>query len=281
MAKINKYMAIGTKEVIDPPFGLYEVMDNAEFVNNAASTGGPGMPVGSWHRNSCGIFVLAKSAGTIVKNMLCSATSDGTNEGILNVLIVATSVGTGNLGSKEITLSTAPTDPATGAKDELVGGRLIVYVGTGLGDNYIITGNSAWTSATADLTVSVTPALLTALDATSGLYITKNAYRDVVVTPTTGLCPVGFACAASTTTQWFWMQVSGLTPCILDEAITSSQTVIEAIPGTSVAGSLEAKDATKEGPIVGQFPLFHDDTSAVSPADVAHSFVFASLGYRG
>ncbi len=283
MARKNKYMAVGTKQIIDPPFGMMEKITNAEFVNDAASTPGPGCPAGSWYKDASGLYVLAHADGTVAKAKLVSPSPAGTREGLLTIVVAAASVGTGSLGSKTITLSTAPAQPSGGgAIDALVGGRLVVASGVGIGDTYIVTGNSAWTASTADLTISVTPALTTALTATSVLHITANPYISTIVTPANGLMPLGVTMTDVVDGDWYWIQCLGLATVLhTDSSGFIVAVALHALTTSGTAGSVEASDSSGivDGPLVGELAVRDDSNAVVTVTTAYAALAKLSIGY--
>ncbi|MFA5135544.1 MAG: hypothetical protein WC505_07210 [Patescibacteria group bacterium] len=111
------------------------------------------------------------------------------------------------------------------------GDWLCVYGGTGRGDKVRIADNTA-------STLTLEDALATALGATSDIVIVSQ--YAVAPLNATYVIPVGVSNIAVTDDYYFWMQVSGIGLCNVDDsdtAITGGQAVIAGTDAGKIQGS--------------------------------------------
>ena len=153
-------------------------------------------------------FIYCKNGGTeLAPGAVCaSVITCGMKEETVTVAHPA--------GTKEVTI----TDGGSGtAEDAYKGGLLIVKSGTGIGESYNISGNTAGTAA-ATFTVFLEEGLATAWDtANTDVVLEKNKYNGVVVNPTDGQqLPVCVPQRTVTIAYYFWGQVLGHGVMLID-----------------------------------------------------------------
>lgn len=157
---------------------------------------------------------------------LCTAASAGATQIIVNTTSVAMFGGSAGVI----------------AADRLVGGSVVINDDTGEGYTYEITANTAGT-ASANVTLTIQPALIAAIDGTTDIFIVGPKYSSVVLGTAT-LPPIGVACVAAnggtnTRTEYFWVQTHGICG-------------VRVQTGTSIAiGTPAAADASGGVKIVG------------------------------
>ena len=153
-------------------------------------------------------FVYCKNgAVALVAGGVCaSVITSGMNE---QTVTVAHPVGT-----KAVTI----TDSGAGtAEDAYKGGTLVVTAGGGIGESYIIEGNTA-AAAGLTFTVFLEDGLLSAwVIATTDVTLYKNKYNGVVVNPVDGQqLPVCVPQRPVTAAYYFWGQILGHGAMLID-----------------------------------------------------------------
>lgn len=147
---------------------------------------------------------------------------------------------TGAAGTKEIVIGQTMTTALTA--NQYDNGTVVVNKATGIGDIYYIKSH----------TNSVTPTLTlynkirTAVDTTSEFTLVANKANGVIVMPTTATGqPVGVPLIDVTADYYFWAQVSGPCPMIVDTGETLVIGEPAGYPATiSVAGAVGVPGAT-------------------------------------
>lgn len=136
------------------------------------------------------------------------------------------------------TLSTATT------ADQYKDGYILINKGTGIGQMYRIKSNTAGTSPSLELYHP----LVEAIDASTEITLKANPWNSVIALPTTATgVPTGIPLVDVTAAYYFWAQVSGPAPNIVDtgDTVVLGQPVGK--PGTNaVAGAcgVVANDGT-------------------------------------
>ena len=134
------------------------------------------------------------------------------------------------IGDTSITVLTTTTN---GISDgELADGCLVTQDGTGEGYMYPIKYNE-WISGDTVMRVDLYEAIRVATAATSEFTLIKNTSRDIIVMPTTvtGVA-VGVANMVVTLNYYYWAQVKGLCPMIVDAGDTLVVGAIAGVPAT-------------------------------------------------
>lgn len=153
-------------------------------------------------------FVYCKNgAAALVAGGVCaSVITSGMNEQTVTVAHPA--------GTRAVTITDS--GGAT-AEDAYKGGTLVVTAGGGIGESYIIEGNTAATAG-ATFTVFLEDHLLTAwVIATTDVTLYANKYNGVIVNPTDGQqIPVCVPQRPVTAAFYFWGQVSGHGAMLID-----------------------------------------------------------------
>ena len=139
------------------------------------------------------------------------------------------------VGDYEITVLI--TTGITLVEDELADGFMVANKSNGIGDIYKIRASKVSASDDTQLTLLLETPLRTALAATTELTITKHPCWDVVVTPTTRAAVVtGVPLIDVTANYWFWAQVRGITPMLVDAGdtlVVGEPAGYPATPGTA------------------------------------------------
>ena len=124
------------------------------------------------------------------------------------------------VGDKQVTMNLA----ATTTKDQFIDGYLMGQdvIAAAIGDLYIIKGNTATISATANYTTIIDIAdeggIRTAAGVTADLTVVKNMYADVIVVPAaaaTGV-PTGVPMIDLTAAYFGWVQTRGPAALLID-----------------------------------------------------------------
>ena len=163
------------------------------------------------------VFRYAKAAEALSKALMTSAAE---NYAYCDAETQATSGTSVEVGDVEITVDV--TTGGTWPENDFAGGWLVCVSGTAttIGDIYKIVANKI-TSTVTLMTVQLETPIRVAWDASSVVYMMKNAYMDVEPFPTT---PVGTATGIPlidvTIDYFFWAQRGGYAPCIVDDGET-------------------------------------------------------------
>ena len=139
------------------------------------------------------------------------------------------------IGDTIISIATS----VTLVENEYVGGTLSVEADTGLGYSYLITANEAASSA-ANANVTIADGLAVALDSTSDVKLVKNAYKEVIIAPTTLTgAPCGISVGVGADGSFGWIQTTG------DAAVVAEGTVtvgMEVRASETTAGTVTLQD---------------------------------------
>lgn len=117
-------------------------------------------------------------------------------------------------------------------------GYLMVYGGTGIGQQFQIKSHTVQATTTGTCTFTVYGKLAVALTtADSKITVIKNPYVDIVKVPTTPTgIPVGVAQYAIASGEYGWIQTSGLAGVLSDATVTGADTSGMS-PSTTTAGT--------------------------------------------
>ena len=169
------------------------------------------------------VFRYAQNGGTALSKALMTS-SEALNARAVDEL--QSTYGTSaEVGDLEIDIDV--TTGGTWVENDFADGFLIVNKATGMGDIYKIAANKINVSDSTLMRIRLETPLRTALDATSELTFVKNAWRDVVVMPTTAEgTPTGIPLIAVTANYYCWLQTGGYAPCLVD----TSETLVKGGP---------------------------------------------------
>ena len=146
------------------------------------------------------------------------------------------------IGDKKVTLLSIGATALTA--DQYADGYLNVRDNTGEGYLYQIEGHSAYASAATDVVVFLKDPIEVALDSTTEVSLEYNPWDNVVISATDQAdLPVGIAHAATTLSQFGWVQTHGLASAFCDETFASGG---DLTIGTGAAGQVELLDAAGE-----------------------------------
>lgn len=158
-------------------------------------------------------------------------------------------------GSTSITVTLG----TTAAQDLFKGFRLSVTDGTGKGQSWYVTSNTAATAGNSNSTiVGIDGAVMTALDNTSvvGIYPSQESnvvqHTAAVAIPTSGAPVINI-----TSGYFFWNQIGGWANILSDAAITKNA---GGIPSDTVPGAIEIEVAATVTQRVGYAPELTVDT---------------------
>lgn len=139
------------------------------------------------------------------------------------------------IGASEISVTLGGTAVTANMFDE---GYLMVYGGTGIGQQFQIESHTVQTSTTGTCTFTIRGKLAVALTtADSKVTVIKNPYLDVVKVPATPTgIPVGVAQFAIPSGKYGWIQTSGIAG-ILADATTTAADGSGVSPSTTTPGT--------------------------------------------
>lgn len=169
-------------------------------------------------------YVKAGASNLVVDNVLQSPARDTQFTG----LAVASAAA---IGATSLSLTNGTTTTTT---DQFKYGLAVVSEGTGIGQQFIIQGNTVATSGAA-LTVTLEDPVRVALDTTSKITLQFNHWSGVIVSPTTRTGKtVGGAIFAIPANNFGWIQTGGMGSALSDATVAA---VGEALsPSTTTAG---------------------------------------------
>lgn len=178
------------------------------------------------HSNDGRAFRYCKAGGTtLVKGKLQQASAEDT--GTQNLTAVAAAIGDTSVSSTTTVTITA---------NEYANGYVVVTVTPDLGQQYLIKGHAAYTTAAPTLTLS--DPIVAAWTTGTRIDLVRNPLASVVVNPTTATsAPVGVAIFNITNAYYGWLQVAGVATILSDGGSTVG-TNVSASNGT--AGAVEA-----------------------------------------
>ena len=163
------------------------------------------------------------------------------------------------IGTRTVTVTNG--NAATIYANDLAGGELTVYEGTGAGDSYIIKSNTAAVT-TATMSITLATGLVTAwVVANTDLSVCGPIWR-VQQGNTTGIeKPVGTTRIDVTDEYYFWAQTYGLAPACWDVTEGALIDEVGLTLGTGTAGQVE-KINTIGNSIIGENPMSAQDGTA-------------------
>lgn len=139
------------------------------------------------------------------------------------------------IGAKDVAVTLGGTAVTANLFDD---GYLMVYGGTGIGQQFQILSHTVQTSTTGTCTFTIKGKLAVALTtADSKITVVKNPYASIVKNPETPTgIPVGVAQFAIASGKYGWIQTSGIAGVLADATVTGADTSGMS-PSTTTAGT--------------------------------------------
>lgn len=186
-------------------------------------------------------YVRAGAVDLVAGNVLQSPARDVQFTG----LAVASAAA---IGATTLSLTNGTT---TTTADQFKGGLAVVSESTGIGQVFVIAGNTVATSGAA-LTVTLEDSVRVALTISSKVTLYMNQYNGVIVSPTTRTGKtVGGAIFPIVATQYGWIQTGGPGAALSDATVAA---VGEALsPSTTTAGCVTKQVTLLES--IGTAPI--------------------------
>jgi len=186
-------------------------------------------------------YVKAGATALVVGNVLQSPARDTQFTGMAVASAAA-------IGVTTLALTNGTT---TTTLDEFAGGIAVVSESTGIGQQFIIAGNTVATSGAA-LTVTLKDGVRVALTTSSKVTLWKNLYNGVIVSPTTRTGKtVGGAIFPIAANEYGWIQTGGPGAALSDVTVSA---VGEAVsPSTTTAGAVTKQVTLLEN--IGTTPI--------------------------
>ena len=162
-------------------------------------------------------FRYCKASGAITKGHMCSSGTVVAADNTVTQTGMTVALSNGYIGETVINVLLGGATTLNLYED----GLFVVEGGTGIGQCHRIKKNKAGGAAVATpCELTLYDPLVVALDATSIISLTKNRYKDVVVTPATTLVgtPIGVPLITITTGgYYFWAQTRGYAAVMCDD----------------------------------------------------------------
>lgn len=133
--------------------------------------------------------------------------------------------------------------------DQYADGYATINDGTGVGQSYLIVGNSAQTSTTGSVDLYLAePVTVALVIASTKVTLIQNPNANVVVTPAVVTNPIaGVPNVPVAASSYFWAQTRGMAGVLSDGVIARGT---QSIPSDAVIGALETRvDATVVQPV--------------------------------
>ena len=188
-------------------------------------------------------FRYVKAGGTslVVGNVLQESVRDTQFTGLAVPAAIA-------IGAKTLVLTNGTT---TTVADQFKGGIAVVSESTGIGQQFVIAGNTVATSGAA-LTVTLEDDVRVALSTTSKVTLKMSPYMDVIVSPTTRSGKtIGGAIYPITNAQYGWIQTGGLGAALSDATVAAVGEGLS--PSTTTAGCVTKQVTLLEN--IGTAPI--------------------------
>lgn len=188
-------------------------------------------------------FRYVKAGGTalVVGNVLQSPARDTQFTGLAVPAAIA-------IGAKTLTLTNGTT---TTTADQFKGGLAVVSESTGIGQTFVIAGNTVATSG-ASLTVTLEDSVRVALSTTSKVTLYMNAWNGVIVSPTTRTGKtVGGAIYPIAASEYGWIQSGGHGSALSDATVAAVGEGLS--PSTTTAGCVTKQVTLLEN--IGTAPI--------------------------
>ncbi len=186
-------------------------------------------------------YVKAGAVALVAGNVLQSPARDTQFTG----LAVPTAVA---IGATTLVLTNGTT---TTTADQFKGGIAVVSESTGIGQQFIIAGNTVATSGAA-LTVTLEDSVRVALSTSSKVTLYMNAYNGVIVSPTTRTGKtVGGAIYPIAAGEYGWIQTGGHGAALSDATVAAVGEGLS--PSTTTAGCVTKQVTLLEN--IGTAPI--------------------------
>lgn len=188
-------------------------------------------------------FRYVKAGGTalVVGNVLQSPARDTQFTGLAVPAAVA-------IGATTLVLTNGTT---TTTADQFKGGIAVVSESTGIGQQFIIAGNTVATSGAA-LTITLEDSVRVALTTSSKVTLYMNAYNGVIVSPTTRTGKtVGGAIYPIAAGEYGWIQTGGFGAALSDATVAAVGEGLS--PSTTTAGCVTKQVTLLEN--IGTAPI--------------------------
>jgi len=215
-----------------------QIVGQDVFTNSATQQ----LPLGVYAETNDGRgfrYALVGATSTVAGKVYQSPAEDTTNLNPSGGLSISAAA----IGATTVTL----TSSITLALNALAGGIMTVNVGTGVGQTYKISGNTA-VSGAAGMVVTLEDPIRVALDTSSKINLKANPYNGIIVTPATMTGEiVGVAPSVITNGYYGWIQTRGLTSCLFTGTGTAG-TAVGVLQGGTIGSLAPAIAGT---PIVG------------------------------
>lgn len=186
-------------------------------------------------------YARAGAVALVVGNVLQSPARDTQFTG----LAVASAAA---IGAKTLSLTNGTT---TTVADEFKGGIAVVSESTGIGQQFVIAGNTVATSGAA-LTVTLEDGVRVALTTSSKVTLHKNLWNGVIVSPTTRTGKtVGGAIYPIPAGEYGWIQTGGQGAALSDATVAAVGEGLS--PSTTTAGCVTKQVTLLEN--IGTAPI--------------------------
>ena len=152
------------------------------------------------------------------------------------------------IGTRNLTL--AVTSGVAIAVNELAGGQFIIDAGTGIGHSYVIDANTAITTATTSIDISLKRGLKVALDTTSTFTLARPEFYGAIISTTQTLPIIGVTPIAVTASYYFWALRNGLVGILTDTTVTTVGAAFA--QGSNTSGSVTVSTSSDTIPDLGQ-----------------------------
>ena len=163
-------------------------------------------------------FRYCQSDGGMTRGHMCSGAEVDSNMNTVTQTGMTVTISGGSIGAKVIKVLLGAATTANLYED----GLLVIEGGVGLGYAYRIKSNKAGGAAVATACeLTLYDPLVVALDATAIISLTKNRFKDVIVTPVSETAaPVGVPLIDVTDNYYFWAQTKGYAPVVVGDSET-------------------------------------------------------------
>jgi len=196
-------------------------------------------------------FRYCQADGAITKGHVAAGGAVVANDNTVTQTGMTVAISGGHIGAKVVKVLLAAATTA----NLYAGGLLTVEGGTGLGQCHRIKSNKAGGASVASpCELTLYDPLVVALDETSIITLTKNKYKDVIVAPAaTDVAPlVCVPLISITDNYYFWGQVKGYAPIVVDDSATLTIGETVSIGATDAGSVTGATDAHSEYQQVGK-----------------------------
>ncbi len=189
-------------------------------------------------------FRYCQADGEIIKGHMCSAAAVDANMNTITQTGMTVVISNGYIGEKVIKVLLG----AATTLNLFEEGYFVVEGGVGLGQFHVIRKNKAGgSSVSSSCELTLYDPLVVALDATSIISLTKNKYKDVIVTPTSETAtPIGVPLITVTDNYYFWAQTRGYCCIVVGDGETITVGKQAAIDDTDAGACADAGSYTEK-----------------------------------